>query len=735
MARKLRVQYPGAIYHAMNRGDRREPIFLDDQDRRLFLATLGEACEKTDWQVHAWCLMSNHFHLVAETPRGNLVEGMHWLLGVYTNRFNRKHKEFGHLFAGRYKALPVDGSGDGYLKAACDYVHLNPVRAGLLSPQEPLAAYPWSSYPLYLQEPSHRPVWLRVDRLLGEWGVPEDSSAGRAELAGRMEARRRAEGLGEYEPPEWYLGSEEFRAELLAQVERQAGPRHVGEEVTQSAQAKAQRIIREELEALGWGAHELADRRKGDPEKLRLATRLRRETTMTLAWIAHTSVWARPVTSITSFIVKLFTKPIQMEPRFNISCSDPVLIAGGVALLSIQAEATKHALEVAGERHPVRKLFLIAFILTNLAALASSALSSQVDFKVSGILESRAIQEGGLPDKITTHVFTAATKGETNCVDINEVNDPKIAGWQYFSLRTNSYLVVKWTPPSGKTIRVYQGPSHYVDVLDTTVQNRMIDTTLTVAPWVVPRLDASAIAPVWLAFFSGNYFASRKDSFVDPIVMSIDRIREADIQVPANWRLITNNSLILPARVVYYTDGKMYSIPANGIGLHTKRMSAPYNNPTTNAIYEVLTWTNSAGFTLPESFHLLQYSTVSNGLDANELKLTAIYEGIITNVSTAVDSSEVSLRLPEKAQIVEERFSREIPPLYHFAYTTTNGRVATLEAVRSLPAYKSAIQRSELAIAQPTRRLIIYVLFGALAILPILIFLRAGSKSVQDGKA
>ena len=98
MARKLRVQYPGAVYHVMNRGDRREPIYADDQDRLLFLDTLAEACEKTDWQVHAWCLMSNHFHLVSETPRGNLVHGMQWLLGVYTNRFNHRHKEFGHLF-------------------------------------------------------------------------------------------------------------------------------------------------------------------------------------------------------------------------------------------------------------------------------------------------------------------------------------------------------------------------------------------------------------------------------------------------------------------------------------------------------------------------------------------------------------------------------------------------------------------------------------------------------------
>jgi putative transposase len=116
MARKLRVQYPGAIYHVMNRGDRREPIFHNDKDRELFLDTLGEACAKTDWLVHAWCLMHNHFHLVVETPRADLVPGMKWFLGTYTSRFNRRHKHFGHLFSGRYKALIVDGSGNGYLK-------------------------------------------------------------------------------------------------------------------------------------------------------------------------------------------------------------------------------------------------------------------------------------------------------------------------------------------------------------------------------------------------------------------------------------------------------------------------------------------------------------------------------------------------------------------------------------------------------------------------------------------
>jgi REP element-mobilizing transposase RayT len=96
------MECPGAIYHVMNRGDRREDIFKDDQDRERFLATLGEACAKTQWRVHAYCLMSNHFHWVIETPQPNLVAGMKWLLGTYTSRFNIHHKLCGHWFAGRY---------------------------------------------------------------------------------------------------------------------------------------------------------------------------------------------------------------------------------------------------------------------------------------------------------------------------------------------------------------------------------------------------------------------------------------------------------------------------------------------------------------------------------------------------------------------------------------------------------------------------------------------------------
>ena len=200
MARKLRFEYPGAIYHIMNRGDRGEPIFQDDTDRQRFVETLGEACVRSGWQVHAYCLMPNHFHLVVETPQPTLVAGMKWFLGTYTGRFNRRHKLFGHLFSGRYKSLIVDGSGSGYLRTVCQYVHLNPARAKLVSLDQALREYRWSSWPEYLRSPVKRAAWLRVDRVMGEMGIPKDSTAGRRELERRMEARRASEQSAGYKP-------------------------------------------------------------------------------------------------------------------------------------------------------------------------------------------------------------------------------------------------------------------------------------------------------------------------------------------------------------------------------------------------------------------------------------------------------------------------------------------------------------------------------------------------------
>jgi REP element-mobilizing transposase RayT len=289
MARKLRVEYPGAIYHVMNRGDRREPIFKDDEDRQRFLVTLGEACDKTGWQVQALCLMPNHFHLVVETPRGNLVAGMKWLLGTYTGRFNRRHRLFGHLFSGRYKALVVDGSATGYLRTVCDYVHLNPARARLVGAEAALRSYPWSSWPQYLQSPGQRWPWLRVDRLLGEYHLPQESAAGRRQLEAALEQRRAVEAEADYQQVRrgWFFGEPALKKELLGQMQERLGAEHYGAARQETVEDHAEAVVVEEMKRKRWTEEDLARRPKGDAQKVALAERLRAETAVTVKWIAE----------------------------------------------------------------------------------------------------------------------------------------------------------------------------------------------------------------------------------------------------------------------------------------------------------------------------------------------------------------------------------------------------------------------------------------------------------------
>jgi putative transposase len=141
MARPLRVEFPGAVYHITSRGNRGERIYLDNYDREDFLRILCSVVNRFNWLCHTYCLMDNHYHLLIETIDSNLCRGMRHLNGVYTQLFNRKHEKFGHLFQGRYKAILVDK--EEYLLSLCRYVVLNPVRAGLVKqPQD----WKWSSY-------------------------------------------------------------------------------------------------------------------------------------------------------------------------------------------------------------------------------------------------------------------------------------------------------------------------------------------------------------------------------------------------------------------------------------------------------------------------------------------------------------------------------------------------------------------------------------------------------------
>ncbi|MEO8380886.1 MAG: transposase [Acidobacteriota bacterium] len=141
MARQLRIEFPDALYHVTSRGNEQRDIFRDDFDRSKFLAILGEAVERFGWSITAWVLMTNHFHLVIQTPDPNLSRGMQWVNGTYASWFNRQHKRCGHLFQGRFKSFLVEK--ETYFRRVLRYVVLNPVRAGLVALPE---HYRWSSY-------------------------------------------------------------------------------------------------------------------------------------------------------------------------------------------------------------------------------------------------------------------------------------------------------------------------------------------------------------------------------------------------------------------------------------------------------------------------------------------------------------------------------------------------------------------------------------------------------------
>jgi len=202
MTRPLRIEFPGGLYHLTSRGDRREAIYLDAEDRRAWLAIFGKVCERFNWVCQAWCQMSNHYHIVVETVEGNLSQGMRQLNGVYTQRFNRTHHRVGHVFQGRYRAVMVEK--DSYLLELMRYVVLNPVRAGMVTGA---ADWPWSSYGAMVGT-AKRPEWLQTEWILGRFNRVRSRA-----VAGYVDFVRAGIGL----PSLWeslqgsiFLGSETF---------------------------------------------------------------------------------------------------------------------------------------------------------------------------------------------------------------------------------------------------------------------------------------------------------------------------------------------------------------------------------------------------------------------------------------------------------------------------------------------------------------------------------------------
>ncbi len=164
MSRPLRIEYPGAFYHVTSRGNERKMVFQSTRDREKYLSYLESAHQRYGAIIHTYCLMGNHYHLLLETPRGNLSQILHHINGAYTTYFNIKRSRSGHLFQGRFKGILVDK--DAYCKELSRYIHLNPVRAGMAkTPSE----YPWSSY-RYFTGKDKRPEWLTMELILGDFG-------------------------------------------------------------------------------------------------------------------------------------------------------------------------------------------------------------------------------------------------------------------------------------------------------------------------------------------------------------------------------------------------------------------------------------------------------------------------------------------------------------------------------------------------------------------------------------
>ena len=286
MPRKLRIEYADATYHIISRGNYRKDLFVEKGSGAAFERTIFEAVQRCGWELYAYVIMSNHYHLALRTPEPNLVAGMKWLQSTFATRFNRFHKERGHVFQGRYKSLLV--TEDRPLLGLIDYIHLNPVRAGLCT-VETLKSHGLSSYPKYWKRKP--PTGLRRDVLASLCGFADSASGMRSYrnhlmLCEEGDPGKRADLMKRY-CRGWFTGSAKARKELAKDLAAEA-PLVEWElaDMRELNQARWEAVVVEELKKSGKSESEIVKDRKSDPWKIAVAKRLRRETTAGNPWIA-----------------------------------------------------------------------------------------------------------------------------------------------------------------------------------------------------------------------------------------------------------------------------------------------------------------------------------------------------------------------------------------------------------------------------------------------------------------
>jgi len=302
MPRTPRIEYPGAIYHLMNRGNQLRRVFWDDADRKAFLTTLAEACRRTGWRVHGFALMPNHYHLLVGTPRANLVRGMQWLNSTYTLRFNSRHRKRGHLFQGRYKALMVEAGDEGYFLAVSDYVHLNPLRAGLVGGATEAEKwrrfwdYPWSSASVFGRIGGRCPPWLEWEAVFHVMGIGRDDATGRRLFRETLEERWGDASLrASWKEMRrgWFWGGVDFREKLLERLRQMKGRAKErnwsGTLVEESEERRAERLYARGIKALRDLGHVDGKGMGGklDWRRQWLAWWIFGRSRVTLEWVAH----------------------------------------------------------------------------------------------------------------------------------------------------------------------------------------------------------------------------------------------------------------------------------------------------------------------------------------------------------------------------------------------------------------------------------------------------------------
>ena len=316
MARKLRLEYPGACYHVINRGNYRADVFGTEGAAAAFESGLFEACAKSNWVLHAYVVMSNHYHLALETPEGNLVAGMQWLQATFANRFNKLRGERGHLFQGRYKALVVEPGAA--LGQVCHYIHLNPLRAGIVTADQ-LRTFRRSSY-WHLWQPKTRPVCLNVQTALTEAGQLADTPAGRRRYADYLNWQAADGPAGRNAAyasmsKGWALGTKQFRSALTkdhqlraeSRAWESAGAGEIREQHWQEHLVKCMAKVRKTPED---ARHD----RKSAPWKVAIAAELKRTSQATNRWLAAQLNMGSPV-AVSQYVGRCQRSPAKAKTR------------------------------------------------------------------------------------------------------------------------------------------------------------------------------------------------------------------------------------------------------------------------------------------------------------------------------------------------------------------------------------------------------------------------------------